>query len=104
MNPELFRTLFLQDLISLRDLFCSHSIFCISRIVHDIIADLKQSARVIPAADRLRDMADRLLKEIDVRDIIQIDDRAQPVRQLEVLSRCVIGRKHNIFTGHTNRL
>ena len=90
MKAEFFRAFFLQNLISIKGLLRCHTVFCIPRIVHNVIADLEETARIKTAADRLRDMSDRLLKEINMCNIIQIDDCSQFVCQHKLLSRSVI--------------
>ena len=91
MEAEFFRAFCLQDLIGFQDLVRCHAVFCVSRIVHNIIADLKEPARVETAADRLRNVADGFLQEFDMGNIIQVDDRPQLVRIPEIFRRCVIG-------------
>ncbi len=88
----MFRTLFFQDLKCLKNLFSSHSVFGISRIVHNPIADRKHTARIKPAADGLRDLTDRLLQKLNMSKIIEIDNRSHPVGILKFFRRRGIGR------------
>ena len=57
MDAELFCPFCLQNAECLKNLLGCHTVFGISRIVHNIGADFKQSARVITAADFLRNVA-----------------------------------------------
>ena len=57
MNAELFCPFCLQNAECLKNLLGCHTVFGISRIIHDVGADFKQSARVITAADFLRNVA-----------------------------------------------
>ena len=102
MKPEFFRALFLQDPVRVRDLLRCHAVLCISRVIHNIIADLKQSARVITAADRLRNMPDSLFQKINMGDIIQIDNCSQLIRKNKIFRRSIIGGKHNVMSCHAN--
>ena len=97
MDSEAFCSLCFQHAERLKQLLCCHTILRISRIVHDIIADGKQSARIVAAGDRLRDIADGFLQKVNVRKIIQIDNRTQLFRQLIFARRSHIGRKHDFI-------
>ena len=57
MDAELFCPFCLQNAERLKNLLGCHAVFGISRIVHDIGANFEQSARVITAADFLRNVA-----------------------------------------------
>ena len=66
MDSKFFCSFAFEDFKRLKQLLCCHSVLGISRIVHNIIADLEYSAWII---------ADRFLQKINVCEIIQIDDR-----------------------------
>ena len=90
MKAEFFRPFLFQRFVCLKDLIFCHTVFGIARIIHDVIADLEQTARIETAADRLRNMSDRFLQKFDMCDIIQIDDRSEPVRQNKIFRRGII--------------
>ena len=46
MNSEFFGSLFFQDAKRLEYLLFRHSVFGITGIIHDIIADLEKAARI----------------------------------------------------------
>ena len=105
MDTEFLCAFCFQNLECLKKLLGSHTVFCISRVVHDIIADLKEAARIVTAADGFRNIADCFFQEIDMGDIIQVDDSSQFCRILIFLCRRCIGRKHNVgsFASHCLR-
>ena len=79
MDTEPLCTLLPKDPERLKELLRRHAVLGIPGIVHDIIADAEQSARIIPAADGLRNVSENIFQEIDVGEVIQIDDAAQLV-------------------------
>ena len=89
MDAELFRALFLKDLIGLEELRLGHTVFGITRIVHDAVAEFEETARIIAAANRLR-YPGSLLKEVDHRKIIQIDYGSELGGISHVLRRSII--------------
>ena len=104
MDTELFCAFGLQDLECLKNLFSCHTVFGISRIIHNAVGNFEKSTRIITAADRLRNLSDRLFQKINVCDIVQVDDRAELISKCKFLCRCIIGRKHNIFSNLSDRL
>ena len=90
MDTKLLHTLCLHNFKCFFDLLCRHAILRITRVVHDAIADLEHSARIVPAGHRLRQIADRLLYLFNMRDIVQIDDTAHLSRLAEFFLRCII--------------
>ncbi len=52
MDTKFFAPFAFRILNASNNLFCCHSVFCISRIIHDIIADLEHSARIVTTADQ----------------------------------------------------
>ena len=96
VDSEILSPLCLQCAKGLKHLLCGHAILGIPGIVHDIIADLKHASRIVPAADRLRNLSNSLLQAPDMGKIIQIDDRPQIMGKLKLLRRRVIGRKHDL--------
>ena len=96
MDTKFLSTFFLQNLECLKNLLSSHTIFGIPGIVHDIIADLKHSARIITAADHFRNISDCFLHTLNMSDIIQVNNSTDLIGILKLFLRCIIGRKHNI--------
>ena len=96
MDTEFLGTFFLQDLECFKNLLCCHTIFGISGVVHNIVADLKHSARIITTADHLRNISYGSFYALDMCDIIKIDDPADFICIFEFFFRCIIGRKHDI--------
>ena len=70
MDTEVFCALRFQDLECLKNLLGGHAVFGITWVVHDVIADLEQSAWIITAADGLRNITDRVLHALDMGDIV----------------------------------
>mgnify|MGYP007057683202 CR=1 FL=1 len=70
MYTKVFCTFCFQYFECFKQLLRCHTVLGITRVVHDIIANLKQSAWVVTATDCLRNMANCLLQEINVREII----------------------------------
>ena len=101
MYAEMLCALFLQNLKCLANLLCGHAVFGIAGIVHDVIADFKQTARVKTAADGLRNMSQGFLQTLDMSDIVQVDDGSQLFRIGKFLRRRIVGGKHDVRTGKT---
>ena len=104
MDTKILCTFFFQDTESLEDLLRSHSILCITRVVHNIIADLKYTTWVVTAADGLWNTANCTLHTFNVGNIIQIDDTADLIRIFKLLLRRIIRRKHNVSFLTSNGL
>ena len=96
MDTEFLGTFRFQSLECFKDLLGSHTIFCISWVVHDVIADLKHSARIVTAADHFRNISDSSLYALDMSNIIQVDDSTDLICIFELFFRCIIGREHNV--------
>ena len=97
MDSKILRSFCLQHLKCFEKLFRCHAIFGIARIVHDIIADFEQAARIITAADCLRNMSYGLLQKIDMGKVIEIDDGSQLICQLKFFRRRIIRGKHDLL-------
>ena len=96
MDTKLLCTLAFKDTESIKNLFRCHTVFGISRIVHNIIADLEYSAWIIAAADNFRNPAYSLFHALNVSDIIQINNSANFICILKLFVRSIIGGKHNV--------
>ena len=79
----------------------SHAVFGVARVVHDVVADLKQSARVVAAADMVFGRyPTACFHFFNMCDVIQIDDGAQiSAAFLNSCCRCVVGGEHDIMSG-----
>ena len=104
MDTEILGSFGFEDTESIKDLLCCHSVFCISRVVHDIIADLEHTARIVTATDRLRYLAYSTLYCFDMCDIIQVDDSADLICITEFCFRSIVGREHDITFFASDRL
>ena len=96
MDAEMLHPLGLQDLESLPELIPGHAVFGISRIVHDVVAQGKDTPGVEPAADGFRN-GRHLFQEIDHGEIVQVDDGSQFVGFLHILHRSIVGREHDLM-------
>ena len=74
------------------------TVLCIARIIHDAVAHLKDASRIVPAADRLRNPADRFFQKINVCKIVEINDRTKLIGKCKFLRRRIIGGKHDVFS------
>ena len=88
----------------LRDLGAGHAVLGVAGIVHHLealpgLAQGEHAAGIVAAADFLRHMADGPLQIVHQRQIVQVDDGAQPVRHLEFLRRGIVGGEHDVLTG-----
>ena len=88
----------------LRDLLPGHAVLGVAGVVHHLealpgLSQGEHAAGIIAAADLLRHMADGLLQIVYQGQVVQIDDGPQPVRQLELLRRRVIGGEHDLLSG-----
>ena len=99
MYAEMLCALFLQNLKCLSNLLCGHSVFGVSGIVHDVIADFKQAARIKTAADGLRNMSQSLLQALYMGDVVQVDDSSQLFCISKFLRRRIVGGKHDVGAG-----
>ena len=109
VDAELLRTLGLEQAERLGDLRARHAILGVAGIVHDLkaftrLAERERAARIEAAADLLRDIADRLFQKVHVRNVVQIDGRAELCRQAVILGRRLIGREHDVFAGAADAL
>ena len=103
MDTKLFHTFCFHDTECFEDLFCCHTVFGVARVIHDVIADLKDSSRIVAAAHLFRQLSNSFLHFFNVRDIIQVDDTVQRCCISKLLFRCIVGRKHNVISGCTDR-
>ena len=90
MNSKIFGAKAHQLFKSLHKLFFRKPVFGISRVVHDVGAQLKDSAGIETAADGLRN-ARTLRQIVDMCIIIQINVGAEGSSFLVLFHRCHIG-------------
>ena len=104
VDAELLRTLGLEHAERLSDLRARHAILGVAGVIHDLktlarLAERERAARIEAAADPLRDIANGLFQKVHVRDIVQIDGRAELCRQTVILGRRLVGREHDMLAG-----
>ena len=96
MDSKFFGTFGFQDAECIKNLLGSHSVFCISRIIHDTVADLEYSAWIITAADHFRNSSESSLYALNMCNIIKIDDSTDLICIFELFLRCIVGGEHDI--------
>ena len=104
VDTELLRSLRLQALEGFGDLGGSHTVLGITGVVHHLeallaLAQLEHTAGIEAAGDLLGDVADGLLQEVDVGDVVQVDGSAQLGGHLELLGGGVVGGEHDLSSG-----
>ena len=96
MESDLLYAMCLKLGICFEKLFLGHAVLGIARIVHDAVAELIYSARIISAAYDLRELGtDNALKERNVSDVIQVDDASELSTERILFSRRIIAREHD---------
>ena len=70
MNTKFFHSLAFQNPESLKNLRFRHAVLGLSRIVHDSVANLKNSARIIAAAHTLRQCTNGFFQVRNVGNVI----------------------------------
>ena len=82
--------------ISFEKLLLGHSVLGIARIVHDAVAELINSARIISAAHHLRELrSDDAFKERNMCNIIKIDYASELGTERILFSRRIVAREHD---------
>ena len=90
MNSKFLSAFTLQDTESIKDLLSGHTVLGITRIIHNIIGNLKQSTRIVSTADNLRNMTKSLLQTVNMSNIIQINNGTKLIRICKFFCRGVI--------------
>ena len=103
MQAKALCALLHQNAVCLRELRARHAIFRVLRLIHNVVADGKLSARIVAAADRFRDSASPF-QRINQRKIIQIDDRALTAGARELAPLRFVGGEHDLVPGKAGRL
>ena len=101
MDAELLGPLRLQYTESLYELVIRHAVFRIARIVHDAVRNFERAAGIVSARNGLRDAADNAFEHVDMRDVVQIDRRAELRCQFEILFRRLVRREHDVGAMRT---
>ena len=96
MNTKLLCSFGFEDTEGFKNLLCCHSVFCIPGIVHNIIADLEHTTRIITAADGFWNFSHCTLYRLDMCDVVKIDDSTDLICIAEFLFRSIVGREHDI--------
>ena len=103
MQAKALCALLHQNAVCLRELRARHAVFRVLRLIHNVVADGKLSARIVAAADRFRDSASPF-QRINQREIIQIDDRALTAGARELAPLRFVGGEHDLVPGKAGRL
>src|SRR5699024_8785123 len=98
MDTKLLCSLCFQNTESLKKLLLSHSVLGISRSVHDVIADLKDSTWIKTAADSLWNSSDGFFQKRNMGNVVQVDRRSHLIGIPKFFCRGIVGRKHNVFS------
>ena len=97
MDTEVLHSLLFKDPYSLKKLLFGKSVFGISGVVHNAVGHPEHAARIVAEAHGLRELpAEDLLQERNVRDVIEIDDRAEFRGKRVFFSRRVVGGEHDV--------
>ena len=104
MDAEMLGALGLKRAECLEQLLGRHAVFGIARVVHNAVRDFEKPAGVVAAADGFWNAANRLLKEIDVRNIIEVDDGAQLRSRLVVGRGGFVRREHNVVARNAHSI
>ena len=70
----------------------------VARVIHDVIANLKDSARIVAAAHLFRQLSNSFLHFFNVRDIIQVDDTVQMMLHMQT-PRSGVSLEENIMSS-----
>ena len=104
MDTEVLHTFGFHDTKCLGNLFFGHTVFRITRIVHDSVAHFKISAWIETAAHSLRKISYGFFHGFNMSNIIQVNDSSKFFTQREFIQWCVVGRKHNVMSSNPNSL
>ena len=102
VQAEAFRAERAQPPEPLRQLRAGEAVLGLARLTHDRIAEPERPARVVAAGDGARDAA-MAAQEVDMRDVVQVDERVQLPRELKLLRRGIVAGKHDLVPGDAHR-
>ena len=88
---------------ALKDLCADHAVLGVAGVAHDGIAQLELSAGVVAQADGLGNAA-VLFQEINVRKVVQVDERAQLAGVDELLGGGGVGGEHDVLPADAQRV
>ena len=102
VDAEVLGPLGFQHFKCLGDLGPGHAVFGVAGGVHHLepllaLPQGENSPGIVPTEHRIRDVSDGLLQKLHMGDIVQIDDRPQPVRQPELLRQGIVGGEHDLM-------
>ncbi len=98
MQAELLHAAHFQHGIALQQLVLCETVFGIAGVVHDAVRQLENAAGIVPQADQFG-QAGFLFQEIDVREIVQIDDRVHGLRFSVFIRGGDVRGEHHIVSG-----
>ena len=96
VHAEVLDATLFQDTVALDELCGGHAVLRILRVIHDGVCDAEVSARIIAKAHGLREAAQGILQLLDVREVVEVDDGTELVRELILLEWCVVRGKHDV--------
>ncbi len=96
VNSEALCAELLEPFEPFRHLFARKAVFGVARVVHNGVAGLKDSARVVAAADGFRDAAEPV-EDFNVGEVVQVDDGVQPAGQQKVGVGRLVGGEHDLM-------
>ena len=98
MDAELLGPQRHQFGVGLGHLVLAHAVFGIAGVVHDAVAQIERTARVVAAAHGLGN-ARNAAQELDVRQVVEVDVRPQLIRLAHILRGRIVGGKHDLAAG-----
>ena len=98
VNAELLCAQCHQTGVGFGHLVLAHAVLGVAGVIHDAVAQLKHTARIVAAANGLGDTG-RFFEEVHMGQIVQVDVSAQLVGFLHVLRRRLVGGKHDVAAG-----
>ena len=101
VQAEVGYAFFFQDAEGVEDLFTGHAVFGFFRRTDDIVAALKERARIITGANPIRQRT-ALFHEVDHGNVVEVDQSAEFHGSFKFFIRRVIGRKDDIMAGNAN--
>ena len=104
MDAEVLGTQLRQAGEGLGNLGAGHAVLGVAGVVHDLealpgLSQGEHTAGIVAAADGLGHRADGLGQIVHQSQVVQVDDGAQLMGQLEFLGGRVVGGEHDVLAG-----